>query len=182
MEITKLGKEILQILLLRDIVTSELQKKFGEDNPIGSEVSQLAQMALLDEVDGTVSITEVGLLAASIDSGTEIPDNLQGAINREIAKQNKIRIDKPGSAKEKYLRSIGKPTKEYIYTKSKLEPQGDYSEKEEIILVDKKEPQQNMIVICPVFGKANNLFCLMLCLANTESGCTLSEKSAERLK
>lgn len=188
---------------------SQIQKKLGESFPLGSETQLLGQMGLLEDVDGYLSVTDVGIKVAALE-GNEIPDGVEDEMNSAIQQAKRVKIDKPGEAEAKYRQGVGvkepvendaiRQYKEGIARKSgyvpqvgKQQPQGETSDAdspEEPIMEaaeELKEPEGIIEVKtagrnhCPVFGNTSLNFCITMC-AGWDNGCGVTDKMAERLK
>ena len=194
MEINDRSKEILKVIGAAEKSHSQIQKRFGEDTPIGSDLQLLAQMGVLEEVDGFYSITDAGLKVAALE-GTEIPEYLEEELKRQSNLESMIKINKPGVASDAYKRGMG-------YKKAGLSPaQEKYQagirrmlNKESPALIEPvlegaeetKEPTSVIIApkghnACPIFGNASLNFCISMC-AGWDNGCGVTDKMAERLK
>lgn len=209
MEISNEAKKVLKTIGAREMTFSQLQKKLGEAFPLGSETQLLGEMGLLEDVDGYLSVTDVGIKVAALD-GNEIPDGIEDEMNSAIQQAKKVKIDKPGEAEAKYRQGVGakepvendalRQYKEGIARKNgyvpqvgKQQPQGETSDAdspEETVLEAAEELQEPEGIRevktagsnhCPIFGNAGLNFCITMC-AGWDNGCGVTDKMAERLK
>ena len=208
MDISNEAKKVLKTIGAREMTFSQLQKKLGESFPLGSETQLLGQMGLLEDVDGYLSVTDVGIKVAALE-GNEIPDGIEGEMNSAIQQAKTVKIDKPGEAEAKYRQGVGvkEPTENdalrqykegikrggYVPQVGKQQPQGETSDAdspEEPVLEAAEELQEPEGIRevkttgsnnCPVFGNVSLNFCITMC-AGWDNGCGVTDKMAERLK
>lgn len=105
-EISVEGKQVLKTIGSGELTFSQIQKKLGENFPVGAEVGLLGQMGLLEEVDGYLSVTDVGIKVAAIE-GTEIPERLESEMVATIKQAQGVVINKPGEAEAQYRKGAG---------------------------------------------------------------------------
>lgn len=205
MEISDRTKKILKGIGAKEITFSALQKKMGEDFPIGADINLLTQLGAVEDVDGYLSVTDLGLQIAVIE-GSEIPEELEIALSEANKLASQIKIDKRGeaakafdrgkgkterpisSAKEKYLQGL----KNSSETNKSKQPVASHSDEDETVLEgaeEGREPYQTGIIEvksagsnhCPVFGNCSLNFCITMC-AGWDNGCGVTDKMAERLR
>jgi len=211
MEVSNEQKSVLKAIGAKEVTFSQLQRKLGENFPVGAEVQILGQMGLVEEADGYLFVTDVGIKVASIE-GNDIPDTLEAEMNASVQKAGAIIIDQPGDAQAKYRKGVGieeqpesdakrqyregrarqqgKPVRQ---KPSRYEPQSDTTDgdqPEEPLLEAAEENEEPTEIIevrsqgetaCPIFGKASLKFCTAMC-AGWDNGCGVTDKMAERLK
>jgi len=210
MDITERAKQILKDIGAREKSFSQLQKKFGEDTPIGADVQLLTQLGALEDVDGFLSLTDVGLKLATID-GTEIPEKIESALAEFAHKRDQIKIDKKGDAARTFRRGKGIKIESGSSTVEKykqgleraaasenqrsIQPIGDHSEEGEPALEGAEEAEEptevrvitssiDSLIECPVFGESPKMFCTMFCGAynQTLGKCTMTPKMVKGLQ
>ena len=177
MEISELGKKILKSIGPAEIAFSSLIKKV-KDEGVGSELPLLQSLKLLDDIDGYITLTDLGIKVAALDDN-EIPDSML----QENSNSQKFQIHKPGDLSSRRTNTQSRSPR--LPNKIKTKPPIAEPAKEG----ESPNPESVIQMIsglrnCPVFGKANTKFCVTFCLAwSAESdGCSLNDKTAERVK
>jgi len=201
MEISDVGKRILEEVGAKEIPYTALTKKFKSGENIGSELPMLEQMGLLEQVDGYISLTDVGVKVMRLET-KEIPTSIEEELNKAVKLARSIKINKPGAAiKERYSATGVKPKsvseakkqRHMALERLKNNPKPAHKEydEEDVSLEGAEEmvgpeniEQVTSIITCPVFGEIKRLFCEACCEAYStiNSNCTLSESMARRLK
>lgn len=106
MDISNDQKAVLKAIGAKEMTFSQLQRKLGENFPVGSEIQVLGQMGLVEEADGYLFVTDVGIRVAAIE-GNEIPERLEQEMNATVKQAGEIKIQKPGEAMADYRKGAG---------------------------------------------------------------------------